>query len=91
MKEETPSDVLLPEPEKSEQPMPLRDIREIHLDPSQSREERMTSWLRQVGDPCHFRCGNLTVELCFQPAGPSLEDLLLSILELPEYETGRPG
>ena len=30
----------------------------------------MASWLKQAGDPCHFRCGNQTTELYFQPAGP---------------------
>lgn len=58
----------------------LVDIREIEVNPSQSREERMRDFVRQVGNPYCFRVGKVAVKVSFAEGGATLEDRLESLM-----------
>lgn len=58
----------------------LVDIRDICVDPSLPKRERIMEYVRQIRDPCHFKCGKFTVKASFAESGPSIEDCLRSIL-----------
>lgn len=59
---------------------PLVDIREVSVDPSLPRDERIKEYLRQIKNPYCFRCGGFTVHARFAKDGPSLEECLKQIL-----------
>ena len=58
----------------------LVDIRDISVDQSLPREERVAEFLRQIKNPCHFKCGKFTVHAQFAENGVSLEDGLKQVL-----------
>ena len=58
----------------------LVDIRDVSVDKSLTREERVAEFLRQIGNPYCFRCGKFTVRAQFSENGVSLEDCLKQIL-----------
>ena len=43
----------------------LTDISQIHLDENLSPEQKMYSFLEQVGNPYCFLCGETPVQICF--------------------------
>ncbi len=51
-------------------------IEEIQIDTSLPPEQRMRDYLKKVKNPYAFRCGQITVRLCFDPDGKGLGDLL---------------
>ena len=59
---------------------PLADIRDVSIDPNLPKEERITEFLRQIGDTYCCRCGKFTVRARFARNGVSLEDCLKQIL-----------
>ena len=60
--------------------MPLVDIRDVSVDQSLPKEERIAEFLRQIKNPYCFRCGKFTVRARFADNGVSLEDCLKQIL-----------
>ncbi|MDE6995945.1 MAG: hypothetical protein K2P41_16275 [Lachnospiraceae bacterium] len=58
----------------------LVDIREVSVDPSLPKDERIAEFYRQIGNPYCFKCGKFTVRTQYTPNGPSLEDCLKQIL-----------
>ena len=60
--------------------MPLVDIRDVSVDQSLPKEERIAEFLRQIKNPYCFRCGKFTVRAQFAENGVSLEDCLKQIL-----------
>ena len=60
--------------------MPLADIRDVSVDQSLPKEERIAEFLRQIKNPYCFRCGKFTVRAQFAANGVSLEDCLKQIL-----------
>lgn len=58
----------------------LVDIRDVSVDKSLPREERIAEYVRQIGNPYHFRCGNFTIRASFTQGGATLEECLLGIL-----------
>ena len=58
----------------------LVDIRDISVDQSLSREERVADFLRQIKNPYCFKCGKFTVRAQFAENGVSLEDCLKQVL-----------
>ena len=60
--------------------MPLVDIRDVSVDQSLPKEERIAEFLRQIKNPYCFRCGKFTVRAQFADNGVSLEDCLKQIL-----------
>lgn len=58
----------------------LVDIREVSVDPSLPKEERIKEYLQQIKNPYCFKCGDFTVHVRFAKDGPSLEECLKQIL-----------
>ena len=54
----------------------LVNIRDVSIDPSLSREERMRSFLEQIKNPYVFKCGNVVVKTTFANKGVKLIDCL---------------
>ena len=48
----------------------LVDIRDVSVDPSLPREERIASFVKQIGNPYRFRCGDFIVNASFPEKGP---------------------
>lgn len=59
---------------------PLADIRDVSVDQSLPKEERLAEFLRQIKNPYCFRCGKFTVRAQFANNGVTLEDCLKQIL-----------
>ena len=59
---------------------PLVDIRDVSVDQTLPKEERIAEFLRQIKNPYCFRCGKFTVRAQFADNGVSLEDCLKQIL-----------
>lgn len=60
--------------------MSLVDIRDVTVDPSLPKEERIAEFLRQIKNPYCFKCGKFTVRAQFAQNGVSLEECLKQIL-----------
>lgn len=54
----------------------LVDIREVTVDRHLPREERIAEFVRQIKDPCYFKCGKFTVRARFAENGITMEDCL---------------
>ena len=59
----------------------LVDIRNVTVDKTLPREERIAEFVRQIKNPYRFRCGKFIVHASFADAGPTLEDCLMGILQ----------
>ena len=59
---------------------PLADIRDVSVDQTLPKEDRIAEFLRQIKNPYCFRCGKFTVRARFADNGVSLEDCLKQIL-----------
>ena len=60
--------------------MPLADIRDVSVDQTLPKEERIAEFLRQIKNPYCFRCGKFTIRARYAENGVSLEDCLKQIL-----------
>ena len=58
----------------------LVDIRDVNVDKSLPREERIIEFVRQIKNPYVFRCGKFIVRTRFTENGPSLEECLKQII-----------
>lgn len=58
----------------------LTDIRAVSVDPNLDREDRVAEFRRQIGDPHHFRCGDIVVHAHYAQDGPSLADRLKQLI-----------
>lgn len=58
----------------------LKDIREVNVNKELPREERIAEFVRQIGNPYLFRCGNFTVKAVFSDDGATLEECIKGIL-----------
>lgn len=58
----------------------LVDIREVTVDKSIPRDERVAEFVRQIRNPYHFRCGKFEVTARFAEDGPTLEECLQRII-----------
>jgi hypothetical protein len=56
------------------------DIRDVQVDCNLSQPERVSEYRKQIKDPCHYKCGKLTVTAKFANNGVSIEDCLKSIV-----------
>ena len=59
---------------------PLADIRDVSVDQTLPKEERIAEFLRQIKNPYCFRCGKFTIRARYAENGVSLEDCLKQIL-----------
>ncbi len=58
----------------------LVDIREVTVDKSMPRDERVAEFVRQIRNPYHFRCGKFVVTARFAEDCPTLEECLQRII-----------
>lgn len=58
----------------------IADIRDVSVDPSLPKDERIAEFLRQIRNPFLYRCGKFTVRAQYSQNGMSLEDCLKQIL-----------
>ena len=57
----------------------LKDIKDINIDMSLPLEERKKEFIKQIGNPYHFKCGKVEVNVSY--GGQStLEDRLVNCL-----------
>jgi hypothetical protein len=54
----------------------LVDIRDVHVDASLPKFERIVEYIRQIKNPYRFKCGEFTVSVKYAQNGISLEDCL---------------
>lgn len=47
----------------------LVDITQIQIDKSLSRKKRIEKFVEEIGDPYHFRAGQIEVKINFEPDG----------------------
>ena len=58
----------------------LVDIHNVRVDKTLPRQERIASFIRQIKDPYHFRCGEYIIYVKFANNGATLENRLHGIL-----------
>ena len=58
----------------------LRHIQNVSVNRDFPKEERIQSYLQQIGNPYCFRYGKYVVKLSFSDSGKTLEDCLLAYL-----------
>lgn len=61
-------------------PASLQDIQEVTVNQALPKEERMQSYLQQIGNPYCYRCGKYAVKVSFSNSERTLEDCLLAYL-----------
>ncbi|GHU95697.1 hypothetical protein FACS1894208_08960 [Clostridia bacterium] len=61
-------------------PDSLIDIRDIQIDGTLTKRERILQFLRQIINPHRFRCGAFTVTVRYTENGPTLEECLRNIV-----------
>lgn len=54
----------------------LVDIREVKIDKSMSKEERIADYIRQVKNPYCICCNGIIVKMSFEASEETLEDKL---------------
>ncbi len=64
----------------SETPADLVDIREVSVDKSLPKEERIKDFVKQIKNPYRFRCGDFIVNTRFATNGMTLEECLRGII-----------
>ena len=52
----------------------LVDIRDVHIDRSLPKEERIRSFVQQIRNPYCFKCGNVVVKTSFADTDVTLEE-----------------
>lgn len=58
----------------------LVDIRNVRVDKTLPRQERIKSYIQQIKDPYHFRYGEYIIHVKFANNGATLENRLHGIL-----------
>ncbi len=58
----------------------LVDIRDVKVDKTLPKHERIASFIRQIKNPYHFRCGDFIITTRFTEGGQTLEQCLQGIL-----------
>ena len=61
-------------------PDTLRDIRDVEVNTSLPKKERMLDFIRQIGNPYCYRHGKYVVKVSFTDTDVTLEDRMLSYL-----------
>ena len=58
----------------------LVDIRDVKIDPNQSKSERIAEFVRQIKNPYCFKVGKFVVKAKFAENGAKFEDCISGIL-----------
>lgn len=61
---------------RSVAPEELVDLGSVHVDTELPREERIKSFLAQIGNPYCYKCGKVIVKVSFLDTDVTLEDRL---------------
>ena len=61
-------------------PDTLRDIRDVGVNTSLPKKERMLDFIRQIGNPYCYRHGKYVVKVSFTDTDVTLEDRMLSYI-----------
>ncbi len=61
-------------------PETLHDIRDVKVDLSRPKQERMLDFLRQIGNPYCYRYGKYVVKVSFTCPDVTLEERLLAYI-----------
>lgn len=59
----------------------LVDIRDVKIDGSMDREERISDYMEQVKNPYCVRCNGIVVKMSFAQSGETLENKLTSYFQ----------
>ncbi len=55
-------------------PDTLVDIRDVHIDRTLPKEERIISFISQIKNPYVYKCGDIIVKATFSDTAETLED-----------------
>lgn len=58
----------------------LKDINDVRIDPSLNKEERMQSYVDQIGNPYCYLDNNVVVKISYSETDATLEDRLRSYI-----------
>ena len=58
----------------------LVDIRNISVDSSLSKSERVAEFGRQIKNPYKFRCGKYIVTVKYNAKGPTIEECIQTLM-----------
>ena len=61
-------------------PNTLRDIRNVTVDPALPLNDRIKSFLQQIGNPYCYKCGKYVVKVSYTENGGSIDERLESCL-----------
>ena len=54
----------------------LVDLKSVHINTKLPRRERLAEFIRQIGNPFCYKCGNIIIKESFSNNGRSIEDCL---------------
>lgn len=60
----------------------LVDIRDVTLDSTLNREDRIQSFLQQIKNPYRFKVGDVVVNVAYAEGGRTLNDCFADMLSL---------
>lgn len=60
----------------------LKDIRDVHINTELPKKERILDFIRQIGNPYCYRCGDYVVKVGFADTDVSLEERMLSYIRM---------
>ena len=60
----------------------LKDIRDVHINTGLPKKERILDFIRQIGNPYCYRCGDYVVKVAFADTDVSLEERMLSYIRM---------
>ena len=69
---------MIPIPQQNQ----LTDLRSVHIDASLPVPERVRSFVQQIGDPYHFKVGDVVVTVSYNGDGGTLSDRFADMLSL---------
>lgn len=58
----------------------LKDIRDVQVNTELPKKERILDFIRQIGNPYCYRCGDYVVKVGFADTDVTLEDRMLSYI-----------
>lgn len=59
----------------------LVDINDVNIDKKLPREQRMKDYIRQIGNPYCYKCGEAIVKVSFSETTATLEDRIENYLK----------
>ncbi|MCG8542264.1 MAG: hypothetical protein MJA82_20380 [Clostridia bacterium] len=60
----------------------LVDIKDIKIDESLPKEEKINLYLKQIKNPYFFKCNGINVRVKYTKNGPTFEECIMNYLKL---------